>query len=43
LPRTRPAAASAQLDTQAVGTCLMRKEAQDPPLKLSHETAFELD
>jgi carbamoyltransferase len=27
----------------AVGNCLMRKEDQNPALKLNYETAFELD
>ncbi len=32
-----------ELDVLAVGNCYLRKEAQDPALKLNYETAFELD
>jgi carbamoyltransferase len=32
-----------ELDILAVGNCLLRKEDQDPALKLNYETAFELD
>ncbi|HSD59655.1 MAG TPA: carbamoyltransferase, partial [Burkholderiales bacterium] len=32
-----------ELDTLAVGNCLMRKDRQDPALKLNYETRFELD
>jgi carbamoyltransferase len=32
-----------ELDILAVGNCLLRKEAQDPALKLNYESAFELD
>ncbi len=31
------------IEVLAVGNCLMRKEQQDPALKLNYETAFELD
>ena len=31
------------IELLAVGNCLMRKEEQDPALKLNYETAFELD
>jgi len=32
-----------ELDLLAVGNCLLRKEQQDPALKKSYESAFELD
>ena len=32
-----------ELDMLAVGNCLLRKEQQDPALKKSYESAFELD
>jgi carbamoyltransferase len=32
-----------EIELLAVGNCLMRKEDQDPALKLNYETAFELD
>jgi carbamoyltransferase len=32
-----------ELDILAVGNCLLRKERQNPALKLNYETAFELD
>jgi carbamoyltransferase len=32
-----------ELDILAVGNCLLRKEQQNPALKLNYETAFELD
>ena len=32
-----------ELDTLAVGNVVLRKEDQDPSLKLNYETAFELD
>ncbi|OYY94457.1 MAG: hypothetical protein B7Y41_06375 [Hydrogenophilales bacterium 28-61-23] len=32
-----------EIELLAVGNCLMRKEEQDPALKLNYETAFELD
>lgn len=32
-----------ELDTLAVGNAVLRKEDQDPSLKLNYETAFELD
>ncbi|HEX9181422.1 MAG TPA: carbamoyltransferase C-terminal domain-containing protein, partial [Burkholderiales bacterium] len=32
-----------ELDTLAVGNCLMRKEQQDPALKQNYESRFELD
>jgi len=32
-----------ELDILAVGNCFLRKEQQDPALKLNYETAFELD
>jgi carbamoyltransferase len=32
-----------ELDILAVGNCLLRKEQQDPALKKSYESAFELD
>ncbi|MGU3496852.1 carbamoyltransferase [Xanthobacteraceae bacterium A53D] len=32
-----------EIEVLAVGNCLLRKEAQDPALKLNYETAFELD
>ncbi|WP_127088112.1 carbamoyltransferase [Aquabacter cavernae] len=31
------------IEVLAVGNCLLRKERQDPALKLNYETAFELD
>lgn len=31
------------MEVLAVGNCLLRKERQDPALKLNYETAFELD
>ncbi len=31
------------IETLAVGNCLLRKEAQNPALKLNYESAFELD
>ena len=34
---------SSGLDALAVGNCYLRKEQQDPSLKLNYETAFELD
>jgi Carbamoyltransferase C-terminus len=33
----------AEPDMLAVGNCLLRKEQQDPALKKSYESAFELD
>jgi carbamoyltransferase len=32
-----------EIELLAVGNCLMRKEEQDPTLKMNYETAFELD
>ncbi|GGF65016.1 hypothetical protein GCM10007301_26030 [Azorhizobium oxalatiphilum] len=32
-----------EIEVLAVGNCLLRKEAQNPALKLNYETAFELD
>ena len=32
-----------EIELLAVGNCLLRKEEQDPALKLNYETAFELD
>lgn len=32
-----------EIETLAVGNCLLRKEWQDPSLKLNYESAFELD
>jgi carbamoyltransferase len=32
-----------EIDVLAVGNCLLRKQDQDPKLKLNYETAFELD
>ena len=32
-----------EIETLAVGNCLLRKEDQDPALKQNYETAFELD
>ncbi|MBA4790902.1 MAG: carbamoyltransferase [Rhizobiales bacterium] len=32
-----------EIEVLAVGNCLLRKERQDPALKLNYETAFELD
>ncbi|MDP2786947.1 MAG: carbamoyltransferase [Pseudomonadota bacterium] len=32
-----------EIELLAVGNCLLRKEDQDPALKLNYETAFELD
>ena len=32
-----------EIELLAVGNCLMRKEDQNPALKLNYETAFELD
>lgn len=32
-----------EIETLAVGNCYLRKEDQDPALKLNYETAFELD
>jgi carbamoyltransferase len=32
-----------EIDVLAVGTCLLRKEDQDPKLKLDYKSAFELD
>jgi carbamoyltransferase len=32
-----------ELDVLAVGNCYLRKEAQDPALKVSYEDAFEPD
>jgi len=32
-----------EIETLAVGNCLLRKEDQDPRLKLNYETKFELD
>jgi carbamoyltransferase len=32
-----------ELDILAVGNCFLRKEQQNPALKLNYETAFELD
>ena len=32
-----------ELDALAVGNCLLRKERQDPALRLNYETRFELD
>ena len=32
-----------ELDVLAVGSCYLRKEAQDPALKKNYESAFELD
>ncbi len=32
-----------ELDALAVGNCYLRKEGQDPTLKLNYESAFELD
>jgi carbamoyltransferase len=32
-----------ELDVLAIGNCYLRKERQDPALKQSYETAFELD
>jgi carbamoyltransferase len=32
-----------EIETLAVGNCFLRKEAQDPALRLNYETKFELD
>jgi carbamoyltransferase len=32
-----------EIEALAVGNCFLRKEDQDPALKLNYETAFELD
>ena len=32
-----------EIDVLAVGNCLLRKEDQDPKLKLDYKGAFELD
>jgi len=32
-----------ELDALAVGNCYLRKSSQDPALKQSYESAFELD
>jgi carbamoyltransferase len=32
-----------EIEVLVVGNCVLRKEAQDPALKLNYETAFELD
>jgi carbamoyltransferase len=32
-----------EIDALAVGNCLLRKEAQDPALKLDYKDRFELD
>jgi carbamoyltransferase len=32
-----------EIETLAVGNCLLRKEDQDPSLKQNYETKFELD
>ena len=32
-----------EIEALAVGNCYLRKEDQDPALKLNYETAFELD
>ena len=32
-----------EIESLAVGNALLRKEVQDPALKLNYETAFELD
>lgn len=32
-----------EIEVMAVGNCLLKKEDQDPALKLNYETAFELD
>jgi carbamoyltransferase len=32
-----------EIETLAVGNCFLRKERQNPALKLNYETAFELD
>jgi carbamoyltransferase len=32
-----------EIEILAVGNCLLRKQDQDPKLKLNYETAFELD
>jgi carbamoyltransferase len=32
-----------ELDVLAVGNCYLRKEEQDPSLKLNYESAFEID
>ena len=32
-----------EIETLAVGNCFLKKEDQDPALKLNYETAFELD
>ena len=32
-----------EIEVLAVGNCLLKKEDQDPALKLNYETAFELD
>jgi carbamoyltransferase len=43
-PKTRSAASWAPSWTVlVVGNCLLRKEQQNPALKLNYETAFELD
>jgi carbamoyltransferase len=32
-----------EIEMLVVGQCVLRKEQQDPSLKLNYETAFELD
>jgi carbamoyltransferase len=32
-----------EIETLAVGNCLLRKEEQDPRLRQNYETGFELD
>jgi carbamoyltransferase len=32
-----------EIESLAIGNCYLRKEAQDPALKLNYEKAFELD
>ena len=32
-----------EIEVLAVGNCLLKKEAQDPSLKLDYKDAFELD
>ncbi len=32
-----------EIEVLVVGNCLLRKEKQDPALRLNYETAFELD
>jgi carbamoyltransferase len=31
------------IELLAIGNCVLRKEAQDPALKLDYKNAFELD